>query len=210
MRQKARNLAKTGLMEEIFNNINFQSKVGEQNIGSHIELLEVTLDSLQTSKLLEAFQASLLRKEGILHNHEESLLFRHGLVHDIVQIIIDFSGQASLKAFAGVAKQKQPLSRHRIKVHKTKIYPLPALDIDESTIKGNAEVDEAVVKVPKLDSIEEFWSRVRLVADDQLSLARLRSLLNIRAGQEGEYEGFSWLVMVPGLFHVKMADVHGI
>ncbi|KAK1216820.1 hypothetical protein PQX77_020553 [Marasmius sp. AFHP31] len=222
MRKKARNLAQTGLIEEIFDNINFQSKVGEQNVGSHntqengtcptiIELWEAALENLQTSKLLDAFlNASLLRKEDILHNNEESLLFRHCLVHDIVQIVIDFSGQASLKAFAGVAKEKQPLSHHRIKVHKTKIYPLPTLNIDESTIKGNAEVDEAVVKELGLDSVEEFWSRVRLVAGDQLSLARLRSLLNIRAGQEGEYEGFSWLVMVPGLFHVKMADVHGI
>ncbi|KAL0563884.1 hypothetical protein V5O48_018178 [Marasmius crinis-equi] len=157
-----------------------------------VELWEATLKKLQTQKLLEAFQnAPPLCKEDIPHNNEEKLLFRHSLVHDITQIAIDFSGQASLSIFVGVAKAKQPLSCHRIEVHRTEIYPLPALNIDESTIKGNAEVDKAVVKELQLDSIEEFWNCARLVAGDQLSLAQLRSLLNIRAGQEGQYDGFS-------------------
>ena len=194
---------------EKFSNITDTQENG--TCATIVELWQAALADLQSSKLIEAFRnAPPLRKEDILHNNNEKLLFRNCLIHDIVQLVIDFSGQASLKAFASVAMKEQPHSHHQIKVHKTNIYPLPALNIDESTIKGNAEVDEAVVKELGLDSIEEYWSRVQLVAGDQLSLARLRSLLNIRAGQEGEYEGFSWLVMVPGLFHVKIADVHGL
>ncbi|KAJ7823342.1 hypothetical protein B0H14DRAFT_2597994 [Mycena olivaceomarginata] len=50
---------------------------------------------------------------------------------------------------------------------------------------------------------------VKILAGDQLSIARLRSLLNTRAGHEGGYSGFGWGVWMPGLFHGKIADMHG-
>ncbi|KAK1227067.1 hypothetical protein PQX77_009900 [Marasmius sp. AFHP31] len=222
MREQARNLAQTGLMEEIFDNINFQSYVAEQKVGSHttqengtcqtiVNLWEAELDDLKTSKLIEAFlNAPLLSLSSILHNHDEQLLFRHCLIHDLVQVTIEFSGQEKLRSFRVLADQKQPHSEHKIKVHKTMVYPLPALNIDESTIKGNAEVDEARVKELKLDNIPQFWERARLVAGDQLSLARLRALQNIRAGQEGGYEALLSHILIPGIFHIKMADMTGV
>ncbi|KAJ8090066.1 hypothetical protein PM082_018646 [Marasmius tenuissimus] len=221
MREQARNLAQTGLMEEIFDNINFQSYVAEQKVGSHttqengtcqtiVDLWKAELDSLNTSKLIEAFlQSPPLSLFNIVHNNEEQLLFRHCLVHDIVQVAIDFSGQEKLKSFRVLAEQKQPRSEYKIEVHKTRVYPLPALNIDESTIKGNAEVDEARVKELKLDEIIQFWERGRLIAGDQLSLARLRALQNIRAGQEGDYEALLSHILIPGIFHIKMADMTG-
>ncbi|KAE9394136.1 hypothetical protein BT96DRAFT_797375, partial [Gymnopus androsaceus JB14] len=92
------------------------------------------------------------------------------------------------------------------------IHPLTALDIEEASIKGNAEVDEVVVGPQGLDlraRVHRFWERVRLIAGDQLSIARLRALEAIRAGQEAGYGGFGWGVWIPGLFHAKMADVQG-
>ncbi|KAK1230299.1 hypothetical protein PQX77_006614 [Marasmius sp. AFHP31] len=222
MREQARNLAQTGLVEEVFDNINFMSRVGEQKVGSHntqengtcetlLALWKALPDHLKTAHLVDAFlKASILQMFDILHNNDEKLLFDHCLVHDIVQIILEFSGQDKLNTYQATANEKQPKSFHRIEVHKTKVYPLPAINIDESTIKGVGEVDEAVVKELKLDSIEGFWERARLVAGDQLSLARLRALQNIRAGQEDGYEGFSWLITVPGVFHIRMADMHGV
>lgn len=50
----------------------------------------------------------------------------------------------------------------------------------------------------------------QLVAGDQLSLARLRTVHNIQAGKEGGYTGFGWCIPIPGLFHIKMADMHGM
>lgn len=57
--------------------------------------------------------------------------------------------------------------------------------------------------------VHRFWERIRLTAGDQLSIARLRALEAIRAGQEAGYEGFGWGVWIPGLFHAKMADIQG-
>ena len=90
----------------------------------------------------------------------------------------------------------QPYSNNRISPHHTKINPLPALDINEAPITGNAEVDEAVVDELELRKrVRHFWEHVCIIAGDQLSLARLRALENIRAGQEGGYEGFAWGVL---------------
>jgi hypothetical protein len=45
---------------------------------------------------------------------------------------------------------------------------------------------------------------------DQLSIARLRALVSICAGQEGGFSGFGWGVWMPGLFHRKICDIHGM
>ena len=54
------------------------------------------------------------------------------------------------------------------------------------------------------------WDRIaRIVCGDQLTIARLHALQSIRAGHEGGYTGFGWGVWMPGLFHLKMVDIHG-
>jgi len=87
---------------------------------------------------------------------------------------------------------------------------LPSWPIDESSIVGNADVNEAIVKELRLDTeVPGASGRVRFLGGDQLSIARLRALEFIRAGQEDEYEGFFWGAWIPGLFHAKIADAHG-
>lgn len=81
--------------------------------------------------------------------------------------------------------------------------------IDESTIVGNAEVDQAIVDELKLNDIPAAAERVRFQGGDQLSIARLRALELIRSGQEGGYNGFFWGAWIAGLFHAKLADTTG-
>ncbi|KAF8949762.1 hypothetical protein BDZ97DRAFT_1772135, partial [Flammula alnicola] len=81
-------------------------------------------------------------------------------------------------------------------------------DIDESTIVGGAEVVDAIFNVLDVKK-DPGWSRiVKFFCGDQLTIARLRALVNIRAGHEGGYTGFGWGVWMPGLFHAKMTDIH--
>lgn len=65
------------------------------------------------------------------------------------------------------------------------------MNIDESTIVGNAEVDDAIVKELGIDQIPNYWERVRFIEGDQLSLARLRALENIRAVKKRTIKHFS-------------------
>ncbi|KAE9407457.1 hypothetical protein BT96DRAFT_933227 [Gymnopus androsaceus JB14] len=120
----------------------------------------------------------------------------------------DMQASEKLAALQKEVDQKQPQSSFCIQPHKTEIYPVDAFNIDESSITGNAEADEAVVDILELHTrVQRFWERIRFIAGDQLSIARLRALENIRAGQEAGYEGFAWGIWIPELFHCKLADI---
>lgn len=94
------------------------------------------------------------------------------------------------------------------------------MNIDESTIIGNAEVVEGayeelgVIENDPATGEKRFESIhvtiVKFILGDQLSIARLRALLNIRAGHEKGFAGFGWGVLMPGLFHSKICDTHGM
>ena len=55
-----------------------------------------------------------------------------------------------------------------------------------------------------------FTELLRIIAGDQLLLACLCALFNLCAGKEGGYSSFGWGVWMPGLFHCKIADMHGL
>lgn len=162
-------------------------------------------------ELLQAafLEAPPLKLTDILHTPKEASMFNENIVFTILRIIVNHGGEG-FKKFEDDLQKNQPTTPQKIKLHKTELHPLPAWNIDESTIIGNAEVDEAIIKELQLDKIPDFWKKVRFQGGDQLSLARLRSIESIRAGQVGGYHGFFFFAMLPGLFHGKIADIHGI
>ncbi|KAF9042690.1 hypothetical protein BDP27DRAFT_1374297, partial [Rhodocollybia butyracea] len=222
VRKKARTIASIGLFCEVYDNINFMSRTGEQAIGHHDSQENGTLVTIYTvwATQIEALQTSALRDaldvapplaiEDILHSHRETVLFRDCLIHGIIRIIVKMSQQDRLKAFSQEVEKHQPRSEHCITPHKTEVYPFAGYDIDEASIVGNVSVDEAFVEDSQLPLRPFFWKIIRLIAGDQLSIARLRSIQTIRAGHENGYEGFGWGVWMLGLFHTKMADIQGI
>ena len=152
--------------------------------------------------------AEPLSLTDILHSEEEAFDFKENLIFTLLRIIIKHGGEG-FKRFENDLEKYQPFSDYKIETHRTELFPLPAWQIDESSIIGNAEVDEAIVNELQLNDIPDSKDRVRFLAGDQLSLARLRSLEVIRAGQEGGYHGFFWGAWIAGLFHAKIADAHG-
>lgn len=140
-------------------------------------------------------------------NRSEQTEFKNNLIHTILRVIVKHGGPGFSK-FEKNLNQSEPQTSQKIPVHKTELHPLPSLPIDESSITGNAEFDEAFVKELRLEE-KNLTERVRFVAGDQLSIARLRALEFIRGGQEEDYEGYFWGVWMPGLFHAKIADAHG-
>ncbi|KAH8977959.1 hypothetical protein EDB92DRAFT_1807996 [Lactarius akahatsu] len=55
----------------------------------------------------------------------------------------------------------------------------------------------------------EFCENLKLVAGDQLSIARLRAVLAARAGNECGASSLRWALFIPGLFHCKIAATNG-
>lgn len=73
-------------------------------------------------------------------------------------------------------------TKQKIPLHKTDLHPLPAWNIDESSITGNVEVDEAITEELHLDKAEDFGETLCFYAGDQLSLAWFCSIELICAG----------------------------
>jgi len=175
-----------------------------------IPLFGAKLEDIDLKEFQSAYlKAPQLKLEDILHTRDEQKSFKNNLIHTILRIIVNHGGPG-FKKFEKNLEEHQPASAEKIPVHKTELHPLPSWNIDESSIVGNAEVDQAIIKELHLDTdIPEAAERVRFLGGDQLSLARLRALEFIHAGQEEGYEGFFWGAWIPGLFHAKIADAHG-
>jgi len=168
-----------------------------------------TVQNLQLSTLKDAFHAAppLSPNDNILSASEGQKLSEH-LLHCILRIIITHGGDG-FKKFTTDLDKSLPVIPHKIDLHKTNLHPLPAFNIDELTIVGGAEVVDSIFDVLQLKKISGWDHIAWIVCGDQLTIARLRALQSIRAGHKGGYTGFGWGVWMPGLFHLKMADIHG-
>ncbi|KAF8064912.1 hypothetical protein FPV67DRAFT_1608385 [Lyophyllum atratum] len=222
MRGMAHAIAATGLYGLVYDNINIMFRSAEQIIGRHdsqengtcatiFPLWKAKVADIKISDFQQAFlAASPLEITDILHTKDEARHFKQSLVFAIMRVAI-LAGGEGFKKFEKETVEKQPVSPFKIDVHQTELHPLPAWKIDESTIIGNAEVDEAIIEELQLRKDNPtFPDTVRFMGGDQLSLARLRALENIRAGHEAGHAGFFWGAWMPGLFHAKIADMHGM
>jgi len=174
-----------------------------------LPLFQANRDDLKTEDYRSHFlDARKLDLTDILLTAEEANSFRQHLVFTILRIIINHGGEG-FKWFEKDLSKNQPFTTDKIQLHKTDIYPLPTWPIDESSIAGNIEVDRAIVKELGLDVDPEFWKHLRFLGGDQLSAARIRSVENLRAGQQTGYDAFFGATWIPGLFHGKIADATG-
>jgi hypothetical protein len=96
--------------------------------------------------------APSLKISDLLHSASEQKSFKHHLIFTILRIIITHGGETFTK-FQKDLNRDQPCTKDKIKLHKTNLHPLPAWNIDESSITGNVEVDEAIIKELRLDTV---------------------------------------------------------
>jgi len=137
--------------------------------GGKIEDLNVK--DLQSSFL----NAPVLSIADIVHTKDERKAFKSHLIFTILCILVKHSGQG-FERFQADLDKTQPEMADKIKTHKSQLHPLPAWNIDESSITGNAEVIEPIGKELQLDQVPEAAERIQFLAGDQLSIARLRAL----------------------------------
>ncbi|KAH9177542.1 hypothetical protein EDB89DRAFT_2064518 [Lactarius sanguifluus] len=182
MRKVTRKVAASGLYVLVYDNINMVWKVAEQILGR--------TDSMENgtcATIVSLFRAS---------------------VEDLRATELErrFGSAPELKDLQAM----EPHSGFRIDVHKSEIHPLPAMNINEASTMGNAEVVDAVMEELNVDTSKpDFCENLKLVAGDQLSIARLRAVLAARAGNEGGASSLRWALFIPGLFHCKIAATNG-
>jgi hypothetical protein len=132
------------------------------------------------------------------------------MVYTILRIIVDHGGPG-FKRWQSDVENCQPVTMDKIGVHKTHVHPLPAFEVDESSIVGNVEVNDCIDEELQLDPDKPEYNRlVRINAGDQLTQARQRTILAIRGGHEDAAQAYMGRAFMPGLFHGKMTDIHGI
>ncbi|EPQ54726.1 hypothetical protein GLOTRDRAFT_106364 [Gloeophyllum trabeum ATCC 11539] len=209
----ARTVAATGLYATCYDNINMMLHVSEQILGRMDSqengtcatiwpLWKAVPEDLSLPEFEHQFdRASPLSIKDDLLTPQENSMLHAAFEHTILG--------ANFKKYEADLNRSQPCSDHIIEVHKTSLHALPAMEIEEVTIVGNAKVVKTILKELDVDTSTSAFGRiVHIFAGNQLSIAHLRAIQNIHAGQEGRFLGFGWGVWMPGLFHAKIADAH--
>ncbi|KAK7027796.1 hypothetical protein R3P38DRAFT_3315316 [Favolaschia claudopus] len=218
----ARSVAKSNLSLLTYDNINLMNRIAEQILGRKSAQENgtcATLIALHNAKLEHMLTTSLdasilnarpLTLEDIILNEDETNFLTKNMVHTVLRIIVLHGGEGFEKWRQDLDKS-QPVSEDVIEVHKTPLHPLPAMEIDESSITGNVEVVEEIMRVLGFKPDDpEYGKYVQIIAGDQLTIARQRSILNVRLGHESGPHSWRHIVLMPGLFHAKIADCHGV
>ncbi|KAJ7235067.1 hypothetical protein C8J57DRAFT_1572916 [Mycena rebaudengoi] len=221
-RATARAIASTGLFLVMYDNVNMMVRVAEQILGrkntqengtcaTEVPLHDTKLEALLTADLDEFIaNARPLTIETLELTDAEASFFRKNMIHTILRILVRYGGEGFTRWNEDL-NESQPVSADKITLHQSSIHPLPAMEIDENSIKGNIEVIEAINKELGLDEKDPNYVKyVKIIAGDQLTIARQRSILQLRLGHESGAQAWKHFVLMPGLFHAKIADCHGV
>lgn len=221
-RRCVRVVARTDQLGHVYDNINWVLRVAEQVLGRKdsmengtcatvFPLFGATCDDMKTSTFLDSFNnAPPLTRDHVLLNTSETDLFESMLEHAILRIIVSHGGETFARFKEDLAKML-PSTAESIPLHRTEVYPLRAMNIEEMTIKGNAEVLKTIFEELSYDADSSaLTDMVKVVFGDQLSVARLRSVINNRAGHDTFANSFLYAAFAPGLFHYQMAAAHGL
>lgn len=221
-RLATRQIAKTGPVAHVYDNINWIMKIAEQILGRSqaqengtcatiFPLFDAKREDMTTKALLESIDtAPPLLLDDIVLTPDEQAFHRKCTIHTILRILISQGGEHFVR-FKKDLENCRPDSDTKIPLHKTDVYPLPAMNINESSIIGNAEVMEAIFEELEQPITEpEFMDEVRIVCGDQLSVTNLRSVTTNRAGDDEPTQTFANVVTIPGLFHAQIHILSGI
>ncbi|KXN92076.1 hypothetical protein AN958_09779 [Leucoagaricus sp. SymC.cos] len=152
----AQAIASTGLYGIVYDNINMNFHVAEQVVGCNnsqengtyatlFPLFNAKLDCITTKDFQTTFlNAPPLLLSDLIHTKKESNQFNEYLAFTVARVAVMFGGEG-FKKFAVPLHEHQPASSNQIPSHKTLLYPLPAMHIDESSVIGNVQVDKAIV-----------------------------------------------------------------
>ncbi|KAF7372061.1 hypothetical protein MVEN_00064400 [Mycena venus] len=206
----------------VYDNLNLMNHIAEQVLGRKsaqengtcatlIPLWKAKLEHLLTSELDKSILAARpLTVDDIALNAAETQVFIENMVHTILRIIVRHGGEGFAK-WKKELDESQPVSADTIDVHQTPVHPLPTMEIDQSTMRGNVEVIEEIMRVLgfRTDDLD-YVKYIQIIAGDQLTIARQRSIFNVRLGHESGPHAWRHIVLMPGLFHAKIADCHGL
>jgi hypothetical protein len=136
----------------VHDNLQFYLNVGETRLGNFAHLLHTTtsfvvpMHNTKPSTLSMDPQAPPgLGTQGVLSwsdvriSPEETSLMDTIFTYHIASILVEFSGVSYFKSMRRQVQEKLP-EIHKISLHRSKIYPLSAMPLNEASQRGNREV----------------------------------------------------------------------
>ncbi|KAF9148167.1 hypothetical protein BGX20_006430, partial [Mortierella sp. AD010] len=139
----------------------------------------------------------MLNTENFLPTPAGIAHFRNAYKYHLIEVLRRYC--KSSKRF----KNSAPVI-NKLPVKKTTTYPLSTLRIDESTVEGNRDVLETVME-KVLDLPKEWFNgKQMIVAGDQMTVARLRTLKYQRRSDVSPYARLEWMEPLIQLFHIQM------
>lgn len=211
-------------VQHVYDNINFMRRTEEQTLGHKdtiengtcatvFPLFEAEVAEMTTAKVLAKLNAAPPLTINDIHlTSTERTLYRRCMVHNILRIILAFGGPGFAR-FRDQIATTLPHTSHCIGLHVTDIYPLPSMEIDESSNTGNAEVVDTMFDELEYDEDNPdlmSTGTVKIISGDQLSISRMRSVVHNRAGHDNPKRSYLDLIFSPGLFHGQMHSVFGL
>ncbi|KAG6913760.1 hypothetical protein DXG01_004465 [Tephrocybe rancida] len=185
-------VASTGFFVVVYDNINMMVQIAEQVLGrknaqengtctTAVPLYNVALEDLSAEKHAECLKnADPLSLKHLEFTDTEAGLYHAATHHTMLRIIVLFGGPAFTERWQKDLDKCRPCSEEVIEVHQTRLHPLPSMEIDENSTQGNVEVVEAVTEALGLDfKSQEYNVTVKILAGDQLTIARQRSIMNL-------------------------------
>ncbi|KAF9975643.1 hypothetical protein BGZ75_000451, partial [Mortierella antarctica] len=107
-----------------------------------------------------------------------------------------------LGAFAQCSNQPPTISP--LPVKKTETYPLRSMRVDQSSVEGNSTVLQHIIDDLQLEPSHFENGKKIVVAGDQLTTCRVRTLKAQLKGDDSDYGELRWAVPVVQLFHLQM------
>ncbi|KAF8207884.1 hypothetical protein K438DRAFT_2075125 [Mycena galopus ATCC 62051] len=174
-------LAQSHLGFLTYDNINLMNRITEQILGrksaqengtcaTFIPLHNAKLEHLQTADLdASILKAPPLTMGDILLNEVNWKFFTENMIHTILG--------TGFKKWRDDLEKSQPVSADVIDIHKTPLHPLPAMEIDKTSITGNVEVIEEITHILGFKPDDpEYGKYVQIIAGDQLTITRQCSM----------------------------------
>lgn len=192
----------------IYDNINLFLRKSNQWIGNHDSVENGTNATIilggGIGPSIVKDPYLMFQPEDLLSTEENRTHFRKAYIFHLIEVLKKYCDDSSRYTNSAPAINELPVS-------KTSTLPLPTLRIDESTVEGNMEILKTIME--NTLQLPEDWfqsGKKVIIAGDQMTISRLRTLKIQRQSHPKSYHRLEWVFPLMQLFHLQMLHVKTI
>ncbi|KAF9955597.1 hypothetical protein BGZ65_003287 [Modicella reniformis] len=201
--KRVRLLAATEPFLVVYDNINIASKKADQRLHNKDDFQNGATATVIASKgfaeaSVDPNPCRHLSLDDLVPTADNNIHRRKAFRHHLLDVLSRHSEDYQH------CKSPEPTVRV-LETKKTKTYPVPSMHIDQSSVEGNKDILETIMEGTLKLSREWFDRGIMIIlAGDQLTMARIRTLIELRWDDVSAYHRLEWAIPVMQLFHLQM------